>query len=970
MLNNLTSFIDNCKSYFNSKNEIYILKDMFTKKLTIINAEIQINEINKGDENYIYAKKYLEHKKAALICEFDVLQYIINDRIEFDCNKLNSKIPIQSIQPPIQQSIQPPIQPPIQLDINPSVKPYKLHNIEDIIGGYNDNDNENENISHTEHKIHKYLHKMSNSNNSEKTNTYMHLLNKHIQNGGEIMIDNTVLMNNILNNNYNLLTDIEKYKNTKERNIDSSNEDCIKNNYDDEDIDIIQPKSKYFNTKYLCINADTRYSKNYRESKYNYELRRSLKSKATDIFMDSVLNTGLKYNMLCNYAHFELSSFFYEFIYKYNLNIKDKTKRLGENDIILLYKGGNTTRMHIGLLLKNLKKDNQLLEFTELENIYGELTLGDWDFNVNIHFHKLILKGYTRDELINLINQCKQISVLGLYKLKMTFNKLLDGSLSESYADRMLSDFGNGVERILSDYDNNINSLNSKETIIKTNIGEVNVYNYKIEYNDKGKGKGRSIKEKFDNKKLFKESYIITDKPVIINPSSNGKKQTENIYTTRKNVDSVVTFFSNNNLTEFIPHNMFEFNNLHIVYSDMLFFMRHKTMINFSLFRLKFNNKMILEINKENKDVSKSVDGQIDRPIDGQIDGPTDRSNKNCINSENKKCELIKIPIEIVDLSVLSIDDNRQDFDHIFFQTRKDGTYNKYQEINYSISDNLSEDTRDNKTTPLSYNLSTYIPSANYMFYDIAEMLLADNMFIWDDKKYEKRIARIIYLSVICELSDNKTITELISDYTQFKTFIERYNNKADYDEDNIIDKIYGEIKAEKKEGGNPMVVINNDQMIIPAINKIKPTKLLRLQNKKINFFIDTFISNYNESIILIKYFKDTYLSVASSTTGSKLTDEHLKYCQFQNELLELIKNKKIIKHKMVDGKEYNATVDYNGINYYKDPKQLNKMIKKLFEYKTYLLKYINKIISILTDISQKRIDRIDNFDWSATKLY
>ena len=529
----------------------------------------------------------------------------------------------------------------------------------------------------------------------------------------------------------------------------------------------------------------------------------------------------------------------------------------------------------------------------------------------------------------------------------------------------------------LVEYENKINSLKKYENNnvkIKTTIIDANIYNNKMDYSnidyskvdlsdldkigehaEKLKGIGKRNME--ITKTLFKDSYIIVDKPILVETLNNGKK-IENSEKNRKNIDSVVTFFSNKHLTEFIPSSMFEFNNLHIVYSDMLFFYRHKTMINFSLFRLKFNNTMRLL-------VSKNKDGE----VSSEMNNKCPENNKN---NQNKKCELIKIPIEIVDLSVLSIDDNRQDFDYLFFQKKENGEIDKYTKIEYSIDDNLSDDTRKNKSTKstkLTFNVDTYIPSANYMFYDIAEMLFADNMFIWEDKKYEKRIRRLMYLSMICELSNKKPINALLSEYQEFNALFVNFNRILGEfiqrsEKTNFIEQIYEKIKNDKE---NPMIIKSNEQMITRDINNLRETKLMALKEKKINFFIDKFISNYYETIILIKYFKDTYASVL--TTSSKLSDEHFEYCKYQNELLELIKNKKIVKHRMVDGNEYNAGVDYNGIDEYKTQDAINEMMKKLHEYHDEIIKHTGEIIRILNNMLKQNIQKINKFDLSANCL-
>jgi hypothetical protein len=943
-------FNDNCIAYYTEKNQINKLKDSSKKKLKIIDS--QLKNLNTHNPLLIvHAEKFLKHKKAAIISQFTVMEKIISNTIKFDCNNLNSIV-----------------------EKNYEIKNNDKQNIPDYGNELSDLLYPNSSIEQSggsfnilEHKINKYLQKISLDNSNNKVDKYLQLLNKHIQNGGEITTNNDVLINNILNDRYNLLTDIEKYKESKKKINDS---DCITNNYDEEDIDITQPTSKYFGTKYLCINSNTVYDKNYDESKYNYFFRRGLKSKATDLFMHNVLNEnyGSFYNELCNYVHFELSSFFYEFIFKYNVRMirVNPNKMLDVNDIILLYKGGNTTKMYIGILLNNLKKLNNEFPFENITNMYNDLTVGDWDFNVSINFKNLQIKNYNKDEILKIINQCKQICVIALGKIKKTLIHLIDSGISKDYATEMKKKFINEINPVINDYKYKMNGVyyklmqefneqidndkkiestptaaptaaqNLKKKIksikIKTKIDKLNLYNYVVDFTKPNKKleEDSTLENKFNNTNLFKESYIITDNPV--NPEN------DDIMKYRKNVDSVVAFFSNNRLTEFIPMEIFEKNNFHIVYSDMLFFIRHKSMINFSLFRLKFNNTL-------NLTNTKTI---------------TYSDNTQDIKS---KQEIIKIPIEIVDLSVSSLDDNRSDYDNILFAPNT----NHYQDINYSISNKIT-DIKEEKI----FNILTTIPSANYMFYDIVEMLYIDNMFIWEDKKYGKRIGRLMYLSIICELSQGTTIDKLINDYTKFISFISEQNINSIDDFDLNINKIYEKIKTVKTE---KMIVINNEQVINPRIHNIRPTKILKLAENKINFYLDLFISNYYESVILIKYFKHNNPSqqlneTHGSATQDVLEPEHFNYCEYQNQLLKDIENKIMLQKRMANQNNYMFSTDYSELKHYKTTKVLKNIADEFLKYNKTLILYSKNLIELLNEIKMSGITQINNFNFSSDKLY
>jgi hypothetical protein len=81
-----------------------------------------------------------------------------------------------------------------------------------------------------------------------------------------------------------------------------------------------------------------------------------------------------------------------------------------------------------------------------------------------------------------------------------------------------------------------------------------------------------------------------------------------------------------------------------------------------------------------------------------------------------------------------------------------------------------------------AFNTDIYydIPSPQTMFADICGMLFVENKFVWEDKKYQKRIKRLLNLSLICLYDDGYTTREIIKSYATVLDLFKKFNSLQD----------------------------------------------------------------------------------------------------------------------------------------------------------------------------------------------
>jgi hypothetical protein len=118
----------------------------------------------------------------------------------------------------------------------------------------------------------------------------------------------------------------------------------------------------------------------------------------------------------------------------------------------------------------------------------------------------------------------------------------------------------------------------------------------------------------------------------------------------------------------------------------------------------------------------------------------------------NNKYSILNIPSELIDISIPYFDDHKSK--SLFINDKKiNNLFTKYKFSNSKSGIEFSF---------TSYNINTFI-------HDLYVMLFVDNLLPWNDKKYEKRVFRMLFFSTIQLLSKSSSdIDEIIKDLTQF----------------------------------------------------------------------------------------------------------------------------------------------------------------------------------------------------------
>jgi hypothetical protein len=842
------NFDSKCTNYLRFKKNFSQTK----KKLTIFN-NLLLNKIATSTDND--EKKYLKQRLVANNNELIFKKRIINMINDYDCKRLKRfLVPYEMLGGNPTQAID------SEQNLTPTQSVSSVK-------------------SNIEYKISKYADKFSddmyNPLYRKKLESYIGDLEAG---GAENAINITIpSINNIIANKYSLITGIPKFIGYK-KTIDTSK--CL-NSLDDFDDDQTY-RMDVFDLPYNCIQNPLTNNVGYNFNKLTYNFKRDTKAISTDTFMQTKLDQPL-YNLLSDYCTFELTTAFSEFVYKLNASLAGG-KKLDKHDIVIMYKGGNTTRLYIKTLLNTLKTLSPGRNFPLLSTVLSNLTVGDWDYNIAIDFPKLKAKGFTDSELDKLMDQCRQVVIIAIYKIKLVLTELFETSIAEDYVrDLKIKYFGTEYQKKISDYINTFNTSPSKPYDIEyININKIKTINYVIN--------NGTIDYDMDNKSLNVSSIAVTEGKTI-----KSLPTLPNNDVSIKNVDSLVSFFTDANLNEFIPEYLAP-NNLSITYVDKLDFHRFRSYMSFSLYRLKFNNSLLMNLKKNIN--------------------PTDTALK------------LKIPIEIVDVSMSSPKDNLYLFKGIFMKNTTPAgpnpTYNKYIDIDYTSN---------------SYNADLTLPSPEYMFYDICAMLFVNQMVVWEDRKYFKRIERISYLSIICELNGGKTIDQLLTDYNSLLAF---YNNLSA--QNTSLDVVYN--------------IISN-----PAYpNKVKETvfargapnegRILELTNPFISFYLDKFVANYIEMIIMLKY-----ITIDPTTYAAFPFND---YCTKQFK----------VSRDIDAGLTITEITELVGFSKLQDPAKIADNYAELKKYENKMIDLFGGIIKVLNEIKSAGINNVA-FDFNKiTQLF
>ena len=169
--------------------------------------------------------------------------------------------------------------------------------------------------------------------------------------------------------------------------------------------------------------------------------------------------------------------------------------------------------------------------------------------------------------------------------------------------------------------------------------------------------------------------------------------------------------------------------------------------------------------------------------------------------------------------------------------------------VQYHYKDN--PDLTTNKIKSPNGMSETRMPSPAYMFTDIATILFYDALFVWEEKKYDKRIKRLFYIILTC-LVNEKSVREVHDIYLSIKQFFVLVNNlKTINDKLNPL-RIHFEISSSPlKDKLNKLLGKSIKQEIIIDHLEIKLKNDSPL--KKLKFF-EFLIEKYIEMLIIGEY--------------------------------------------------------------------------------------------------------------------
>jgi hypothetical protein len=284
----------------------------------------------------------------------------------------------------------------------------------------------------------------------------------------------------------------------------------------------------------------------------------------------------------------------YLFIYKYNLYNKIN---ITDDDINILYKSGNTTKLYLHILKNNF--DNIGYNNEIFNSFYNSNKYGDFDYNIYINYDNLKNKNFDNNMINDLKNKFNQILLISVNDIKNTIHNISNTFYSKKFIEEIVKKIEN--KDVFNDFIN--------DDITNINVDLIKSYNYKY-FNNK-------IYKDFDNTELNKLSLVVD-------------KQNKSEYS---HVINKMYFYNNENYNILFPDIIP--NNFYITKIKNVSFSRNKLSSNFSLIRLKINN--LYKINKKFNDTNKNIINNYIIPIElldlssCYIDSVTDNYIAKCI---------------------------------------------------------------------------------------------------------------------------------------------------------------------------------------------------------------------------------------------------------------------------------------------------------------------------------------------------
>ncbi|AYV78320.1 MAG: hypothetical protein Edafosvirus9_34 [Edafosvirus sp.] len=653
-----------------------------------------------------------------------------------------------------------------------------------------------------ESKLDKYFKKMQLCTNEQKYNFYMSKINyyKKIQDskqkGGGVkynLSDNIESqINDIINGKYTLITDTDLIQKI---NYDPKN--CEADFFSGQNEDqVIEYKDGY---RLNCFSKIVGVDPDAQIKEQTYIFKKSFSLTLTDIYMQKGLSED-NLRTSTNYVYFLL----YNGLNTYLSNII-KAQKYGPNteflykNIYFLYKGGNTTRMilrsfvetsKINLSKVNSEDTNKAIK--NLDELISGSNVGDWDYSIKIKYKNLFDKGFTEQQLVDIRKELAQVFLFMATIIKEKIQLLLLSKVNINNTATEIQNvfFDPEINQKIEKFINAYSALGKKKV---DSMVLKNIYTFDKVID------GTNIRNMNDDEYqlLYKNSFVF-------NVAEKKQPLTTKLLTNYVETDTQFVDLENK---RFMPMYLKK-DMIYIAYLSNIRLFRRYGISSFDLTRIKVNN--LLQFDLKIRDLPTPV-------------------IKNMFSN-----------IELVDITVPSIYDTR------------DITYGLY-----IYPENIANDTIEFKLQNKAFKdepISIPIPSQYIMFADISTILFIDNLFIWEDPKYKKRIKRLFFLSLPCFYGDGqetKDIVEIFQTVKKLFTELKNLNSSAER---------LNKLKNDYEIVDNPL----NDQMnnvinnyVFQKYKDLKiVNKIIKIKNTSPNYFryLEFLIANYIKILIVSNY--------------------------------------------------------------------------------------------------------------------
>ena len=600
------------------------------------------------------------------------------------------------------------------------------------------------------------------------------------------------------------------------------------------------------------------------------------------------------FSEFCNYIYFALDLSLRCLIKSHN---KKYNKHLEVEDLHIMYKGGNTTRMILRNYFRQIKKIINSNDNTdkpsitnsniEMDNCINNSLLGDFDFNVSVDYITLKRKfGNEWKQMLNdieiFIEQTVSIALQDIkntitqflysnYQSDLKFSKILDNTIMKN------NDFKNDLDKFVVNY----NTYYGNNGIYDKNkdIGNINVV--KIE----------TYESTIFPDRIEEVNNTLNIKNRVLYPGTEHNKK--ELYTSNNMIEVDNFYKYKDNTNSFLPEENVK-NSVYNIYLKNFNLVKRYTNDVINLYRTKINNKLYFTING-------GINGGVPKEI------------------------TINVPIEIVDVSV----------------RRAIATGNYHYRYLNSNRKHCYENcfiTRHNK---LKFPL--LIPSADYLYNDTSIMLFDNSIYTWSDKKYEKRIYRLFLLLIVCYAEDsgnaNANVINIRNNFIQLKRkFLEfiNLNNPNKTPIEKLKEKIIFIINKY-----NPDI---QDYDILKYDDSIVKVYFPKIKMGGIDFYFNNILEKHINQILCLYHISDQSFDIIPNIDSNRST----KYNDFCKNMYS--------PHKLVED-PIHAKILANGNNnavyafetFFELKKNYKEDYVNLEKYENTIIKLCDTMIVILT---------------------